>query len=223
MAFSARTLGFLAGLSEHNDRDWFTAHRADYDEALMAEAKAFVSAMGEALEAHTPDVHAEPRDNGSIFRINRDTRFSKDKRPYKDHLDMMFWVGEGRSRERPGFFFRLTTDKVHLGAGKHMLDKGELQRFRDAVAGPAGEELQGLVEGLRTAGYEVGNSHYKRVPRGYDADHPRADLLRFNALFAGADADHPVSLGDGGFVAWCDERFQATRPLLAWMVEHVTG
>lgn len=223
MAFSERSLRFLAGLSEHNDRDWFQAHRADYDEALMPEAKAFVTAMGEALAAHTPDVRAQPRVNGSIFRINRDTRFSKDKRPYKDHLDMMFWVGDGRSRERPGFFFRLTTERVHLGAGKHMLDKAELARFREAVAGAPGEELAGLVAELTGAGLEVGSSHYKRVPRGYDADHPRADLLRYNALFAAADAPHPPCLGDEGFVAWCDERFQATRGVLGWLVEHVTG
>ena len=218
MAFSDRTVAFLAELGDHNDRDWFAANRAVYDEALMPEAKAFVTAIGEALSAHTAEVHAEPRVNGSIFRINRDTRFSKDKRPYKDHLDMMFWVGEGRSRERPGFFFRLTRDRVHLGAGKHMLDKAELQRFREAVAGPAGERLASLVAELSAAGFEVGSSHYKRVPRGFDADHPRSGLLRYNALFAAADEAHPSCLAQNDFVAWCDRRFRATSGVLGWLV-----
>jgi len=222
MSFSARTVAFLAQLRDHNDRDWFRVNRAAYDEALMPEAKAFVVAMGHALAAHTSDLHAEPRVNGSLFRIHRDTRFSKDKRPYKDHLDMMFWVGDGRSRERPGYFFRLTPDRVHLGAGSHGLDKAELGRLRDAVAGGPGVALQALVEDLRGAGYEVGGQTYKRVPRGYDPNHERADLLRHSALFAASDTPHPPGLGGVGFVGWCDAHFRAVAPLLAWMREHVT-
>ena len=68
----------------------------------------------------------EPRINGSLFRINRDIRFSKDKSPYKAHLDLWFWEGEHRGWESPGFFFRLTPTKLMLGAGMHQFPKEHL-------------------------------------------------------------------------------------------------
>ncbi|MEM6991152.1 MAG: DUF2461 family protein, partial [Myxococcota bacterium] len=86
--FPKQTLTFLKGLGANNDKAWFTAHRADYDNYFMEPAKHFVVALGERLAKSSPGIHAEPKVNGSIFRINRDVRFSKDKRPYKDHLDL---------------------------------------------------------------------------------------------------------------------------------------
>ncbi len=88
--------------------------------------------------------------------------------------------------------------------------------------GGPGVALQALVEDLRGAGYEVGGQTYKRVPRGYDPNHERADLLRHSALFAASDTPHPPGLGGVGFVGWCDAHFRAVAPLLAWMREHVT-
>src|SRR5689334_19383589 len=105
--FAPEALRFLADLRAHNEREWFHAHRAQYDSLLLEPSRDFVEAMGEELAPFAPDVNADPRVGGSIFRIARDTRFSKDKRPYKDHLDLWFWQGAGKSRERPGFWFRL--------------------------------------------------------------------------------------------------------------------
>jgi uncharacterized protein (TIGR02453 family) len=103
--FPPEGLAFLAGLAEHNEKAWFDAHRAEYERGLLEPARDFVDAIGPELEAVHPGIHADPRVNGSIMRINRDTRFSKDKRPYKTHLDLWFWEGEGPSRMRPGFGF----------------------------------------------------------------------------------------------------------------------
>jgi uncharacterized protein (TIGR02453 family) len=95
--FPPATLRFLGDLAENNTKAWFDEHRADYESNWVAPAKAFVSAAGEALTDLAPRIEAQPRVNGSIFRVNRDTRFSKDKSPYKDHLDFWFWEGERRS------------------------------------------------------------------------------------------------------------------------------
>src|SRR5262249_21978378 len=95
--FQYELLEFLAGLRAHNDRTWFQAHREEYESLLLEPARDFVEAMGEELARFAPDVNADPRVGGSIFRIARDTRFSKDKRPYKDHLDLWFWQGAGKS------------------------------------------------------------------------------------------------------------------------------
>jgi uncharacterized protein (TIGR02453 family) len=117
--FPREALAFLAALAENNEREWFAAHRDEYESTLLEPARDFVVETGEELRGRGLDVHADPRVNGSIFRINRDTRFSKDKRPYKTHLDLWLWQGEGPSRSCPGFFFRLSPEALLLGSGKH--------------------------------------------------------------------------------------------------------
>jgi uncharacterized protein (DUF2461 family) len=81
-------------------------------------------------------LEAEARVNGSIFRINRDVRFTQDKRPYKDHLDLWFWEGD-RSSAVSGLFLRITSSRLTLGAGSHGSDRDRLAAYRDAVVGPA--------------------------------------------------------------------------------------
>ena len=105
--FPPETFAFLAGLEKNNSKEWFEAHRGDYEAYHVGPAKLFVAAIGPRLKAISKTVNAEPRVNGSIFRINRDVRFSKDKRPYKTTLDLWFWEGDKRGWDSPGFFLRL--------------------------------------------------------------------------------------------------------------------
>jgi uncharacterized protein (DUF2461 family) len=120
--FPPETIRFLRELRVNNRKDWFDAHRVDYEAYWVAPAKAFVVAAGQLLAELAPQIRAEPRVLGSIFRINRDTRFSRDQRPYKDHLDVWFWEGE-RRRAVSGFFARLTPEHLGVGASCHGLDK----------------------------------------------------------------------------------------------------
>src|SRR5919198_4021869 len=160
--FPPEVLSFLDDLSRNNRRDWLQAHRNVYDSALLEPARDFVEAMGNELG---PDFNADPRVGGSIMRIARDTRFSRDKRPYKNHLDLWFWHGDGRSRERPGLWFRLTPTQLVLGAGMHRFDRDFLGRYRDAVLDPErGAALAKAVAAVAKSGAEVGGGHYKRGP-----------------------------------------------------------
>jgi uncharacterized protein (TIGR02453 family) len=181
-SFPSDTVGFLRDVRAHNDKAWFDANRDRYESAYLEPAKDFVQAIGPALDRIVPGMTAEPRVLGSIFRINRDTRFSKDKRPYKDHLDFWFWEGE-RKTSVSGLFMRVSPDGVVVGAGAHGFDKPRLARFRDAVAGSAsGDELASVVGKLERAGHEVGGETYARTPRGFDVDEKRERLLRHSAL-----------------------------------------
>jgi uncharacterized protein (TIGR02453 family) len=117
--FDPAAFAFLGALAEHNERPWFHAHEADYRRLLLEPARDLVRALGEALAAVAPGVHADPRVNGSILRIARDTRFSADKRPYRPHLDLWLWEGDGPSRSCAGYFVRLDPDAVTLGVGAH--------------------------------------------------------------------------------------------------------
>ncbi|HEX9783748.1 MAG TPA: DUF2461 family protein, partial [Opitutaceae bacterium] len=105
--FPSETARFLRAFGENNDKAWFDAHRADYESAYLAPARSFVAALGPRLQRISPAVAFAPKVNGSIFRINRDVRFFKDKWPYKDHIDLWFWRGDRRGWDSPGFFFRM--------------------------------------------------------------------------------------------------------------------
>ncbi len=171
--FDPAALDFLRDLGEHNDRAWFEAHRADYEGLLLLPARELVIALGERLAAIAPGVNADPRVNGSILRINRDTRFSNDKRPYKTHLDLWLWEGDGPSRASSGFFLRLEADRVGYGAGMHHFEKGMLAAYRAAVDDPKrGPALQRAVKKATASGALVGREQWKRVPAPYAADHP---------------------------------------------------
>lgn len=145
--FPREGLDLLAGLAESNTREYFEEHRGTYESALLEPAKAFVVALGDVLRIHvSPFLRAEPRVNGSILRIQRDTRFTTDKRPYKDHLDMWFWEGQAPSRERPGLSVRLRPETVVLSAGMHRLEGVALARYRAAVDDDRrGEELENTI------------------------------------------------------------------------------
>lgn len=217
--FPPATTRFLADLSRHNTREWFEAHRESYERDWLEPAKEFVEAAGDALVELAPRIVAEPRVNGSIFRINRDTRFSDDKRPYKDHLDFWFWEGERRTA-LSGFFLRLTAREVTIGVGAHRFDKGQLEAFRNRVADPRdGAHLMDAVRALSRAGIPVSGEHYKRAPRGFELEGERERLIRFNALFAAVEQPHPKSLHTGRFVDYCVTRWRRMAPLHRWLVD----
>lgn len=220
--FPAETQKFLKSLSKNNTKDWFDAHRSDYEDYWVAPAKAFVDAAGDALQELAP-VAAEPKVNGSIFRINRDIRFSADKTPYKDHLDFWFWEGE-RKTAVSGFYLRITPEAVGVGVGAHSFDKDRLAQYRAAVVDDAaGKALKKAVAVLKAARVDVKGEHYKSLPRGFEAaDEFEEKYLRYNALWTGEDEPAPASLTSKRFVGWAMTRWSKQAPLHRWLVRHVS-
>jgi uncharacterized protein (TIGR02453 family) len=220
--FPSGTLDFLRGLAKNNTKAWFEGHRDDYEKFYVETAKAFVTEIGPRLQKISKTVQYAPRVNGSLFRINRDVRFSKDKSPYKPHLDLWFWEGEHRGWESPGFFFRLEPTKLILGAGMHQLAKEQLEPYRKAVLDDrAGKALLKLKDQLERDGYKLGGATRKTVPRGFDAAHPRASLLLHEGLHATHESKVPRSIATPAFVDECLVHFKATAPLSKWLGEHV--
>ena len=221
--FPPEGLAFLEGLARENTKAYFDAHRATYASALLEPAKAFVVALGEELHARvSPAIRAEPRVNGSILRINRDTRFSADKVPYKEHLDFWLWEGEGPSRERPGFFVRLRPATITVGVGMHRFERPALEAYREAVGEErSGRELEdAIARATGLPGVAVGGGEaYKRVPQGFGVDHPRADLLRHNALYVSGDWDLPAEVSSPGFAPWVAERLEHMAPVERWLTK----
>jgi uncharacterized protein (TIGR02453 family) len=220
--FPPETRAFLMGITAHNDKEWFTANRGLYDIGYVEVGRAFVEAMGPELEKISPGVRYEPKIGASLMRVNRDTRFSRDKRPYKDHLDLFFWHGERKGWTHPGFFLRLTGEDVWLGAGMHHFEGDLLTRYRDAVVDDrAGEALARAIAKVEAAGdYAIGSMPRKQVPRGYDKTHPRARYL----LWEGLPAMGRMPLEDAlapAFGATALTHFRNTWPIGKWLLDEV--
>lgn len=213
--FRPEALRFLVDLRKSNNREWFHAHREEYEELLLEPARDLVVALGEELRAFAPEVTADPRVNGSIFRIARDTRFAQDKRPYKDHLDLWFWIGD--RKRGPGFWFRLTPGELLLGSGMHRFDKAQLERYRQAVVDEAGAVLQEDADRLAADGYELGGRRYKRLPRGYEAPPERADLLLHDGVYGWIGLEVPDETFTPRFPAFCARHYRQLAPLNEWL------
>lgn len=225
MAFSGfppETFDFLSGLAQNNSKTWFDAHRPGYEAHWLAPAAAFVEAVAPGLRAIAPDVACEPRVNGSIFRINRDVRFSKDKRPYKTTLDLWFWQGARRSWEAPGFYLRLQPGSLIAGAGLHSFSPAQLAAFRAAVLDPvSGAALEAVIAGLGLLSLDAPTR--KTVPRGFDPAHPRAGLLRHEGLHAMHDGPLPASVYSAALVDEVLAIFARAAPVSRWLQAWVVG
>ncbi len=217
--FPEETEKFLSELMKNNRKVWFNEHRKEYDKVIVEPAKAFTEAMGERLTAVAPGIIAEPRINGSIFRIYRDTRFSRDKTPYKTHLGIFMWEGEGPKMECPGFYFHLEPPRLLLGGGIHIFSKSLLDEYRRSVVHPVhGPDLAEAVESVLQK-LHIGGRHYKRTPRGYDPEHPLAQLLLHNGLTAWTEGPVPEALYSTDIVDSCFDTFRKMVPIHRWLLK----
>lgn len=212
---------FLRDLAQNNNKAWFEANKKIYQEALQAPALSLVEALGERLsDAFPPITYDTRKTGGSLMRIHRDTRFSPDKTPYKTNIAMMF-APEGYQRmAAPGFGLQMTTEQVELVAGLFSFDKDQLERFRQAVTEEReGAALGNVVAQMQAAGdYTLGGKELKRVPRGYDPAHPRAEWLKYKGLHAFAP---PISLDVAQTPDLMDvvmHHFQTMAPLQGWLM-----
>jgi uncharacterized protein (TIGR02453 family) len=220
--FGPGTMAYLEELAQHQDRAWFAQNRARYEADLLGRQRAFVDAIGAAFAGVDPRVQAVPSVDRSIFRIYRDTRFSRDKSPYKTYADMLFWIGSDR-KTAPGYFLRIVPGSVWVGCGAHNLTPQQLAALRAGIVAPAtGTELERILGELEAAGYEIGERTLARVPQGFSAHAPRADLLRLTMVHAIlAVSPPPPEFGGPEFVEWSMAHFATVRPLVDWLAETI--
>jgi uncharacterized protein (TIGR02453 family) len=220
LGFSEKTPKFFKDLKKNNTKKWFEAHKQDYENYVMQPARAFVMAMGNKLRMQVPDIVAVPKINKSLFRINRDTRFSPDKSPYKTNMGIFFWEGNRPRMECPGFYFHLEPTVLMMGVGLYMFPKYLFDTYRNSVLhAKHGKELAEIVAKIeKTKGYRIGGKHYKRVPSGFDPSHAYANFLLFNGFHAGIETSIPEEFYSKKLVNYCWKKFQPLLPLHSWLV-----
>ena len=215
------TTQFFADIKENNNKTWFTEHKNDYQKFVVEPTKAFILAMGHRLEEVAPAIQYDTRMNGSgsMMRIYRDVRFSKDKSPYKTWLGIIFWEGSGKKTECPGFYFGLDDEGAGAHAGLYGFPKPFLEAYREAVVDDKlGKELTEILAAL-PPDYTSSEKHYKRVPRGFDKAHPRAELLMFNNMVVSAPRFSPDVVTSSALVDACFEHYRQMAPLQQWLAK----
>ncbi|MFC8039005.1 DUF2461 domain-containing protein [Paenarthrobacter sp. NPDC057355] len=195
---------FYEDLEENNNREWWLEHKSTYD----AEVKEPLTALLAVLE---------PRFGpAKIFRPNRDVRFSQDKSPYKTAQGAFAATQEG-----VGYYVQISADGLLIGGGYHSHTPAQLARYRAAVDAPeSGLELQKITDAVAEAGFTIEGEKLKTVPRGFDKDHPRAELLKHKSLSAGVEVGQPGWLSTAAAKDEIAARWEVLRPLVEWVSEH---
>ena len=219
--FSRTAPSFFHELAAEMSREWFTANRQRYEADWVVPMTALLGHVYAALApVYKPTKLAPPK----VMRIHRDVRFSKDKTPYKTHIGAVVAIA-GKSMSQgsaAAMYVHLGIDEEFVGVGIYMFDSNQLARWRKAIDGKAGAELATLIAKLRKAGYEIGgHDDYKRVPKPYTDQHPRADLLKLRGLTASPRAIPRGMLHQAKLAPWLSAHGKALAPLVKWIARHV--
>jgi uncharacterized protein (TIGR02453 family) len=192
---------FYETLEGDNSRTWWLANKATYDSCVKAPMDELLAELAPAFG------------EGRIFRPNRDTRFSKDKTPYKLNCAAVL----------PGGYISFSADGLFVGCGLYRPDGAQLQRFREAVADDrTGPELEAILAALREGGASVGTHEMlKTAPKGFDKDHPRIELLRHKGLHASREWPVGAWLGTKKAKDRVVAFLESARPLAGWIDRNV--
>lgn len=188
--FHPSAIQFLDELASHNNRDWFQANKGRYESDVLEPALEFVEAMQVPLEKISPHFLAvAKRTGGSLMRIYRDTRFSKDKTPYKTNIGIHFRHEKGKDVHAPGYYVHISPEESFVGAGMWHPDNKTLAKIRKTIHKDQAGWKRAAMGKAFTKQFERIGSSLKRPPKGYDADHPMIDELKRKDFIATANLD----------------------------------
>jgi len=184
--FTDRTLKFLRALKRNNRRDWFNAHKDDYEAHVRQPMMATIERLAQDFLAFAPELVASPK--ASLYRIYRDTRFSADKTPYKTHASAVFPTRGLPKHEGAGLYFHIGCEEVWIGGGMYAPQTPQLVAIREHIAGNV-RRLRSIVEspGFRRRVGALEGEKLARVPRGYPKDHEAGEYLRHRQFIAGRE------------------------------------
>lgn len=221
--FRPAALDFFRRLSRRNTREWFEAHRSEYEREVRAPFRALIEEMDVRLARLAPELIGDPR--RSMFRIHRDIRFSRDKSPYKTNAGVWFFhqdagkgVGTDAESGGSGFYLHLSADECFVAGGVWMPARQALQKIRAAFS----DDQAGFERIVRGSGFrrKFGgldeDAMLKRLPRGVAADHPAAHWLRYQSFTAHRMLSHREILSPK-LPAMLTRDFRSLLPLVRWL------
>jgi len=217
-------LAFLRELDDHNERDWFEAHRAAWDEGIVPAMLAWCGALADRLRDVMPKLVFVPRVGGSLYRLNRDIRFSRDKSPYKTHVAALLWEGSAEKHDAPGVYLHVSPDEVIFGGGLYVFEEGRLDRFRKLLHNEASaKRLKAALATAKKGGLKPDGEKLVKPPRGFDPEGPFADLAKYKGLVVGKTVKPAGWLHSKEALDRSEAAARAYAPLHAWMRDELCG
>lgn len=219
--FSRATLRFLAELAANNDRDWFLANKHRYETKVLDPALRFILSMQEPLARIAPHFVAEAtRSGGSLMRVYRDTRFARDKTPYKTNIGIHFRHELARDVHAPGYYVHIEPDSSFIGVGMWRPEAASLRGIRERIVARPAEWRRAVGDRAFGRLFELGGESLSRPPRGFDAAHPLIDDIRRKSFIAVREIETEACLAPG-FADDVASSFEAGEPLMRFLCKAV--
>jgi uncharacterized protein (TIGR02453 family) len=217
--FPTEGLQFLKRLKRNNNREWFADNKATYEESVKKPMHTLVEMLASEFEKFAPEIQASPKT--SLYRIHRDTRFSKDKSPYKTHAAAVFSARPLGKHEGAGFYFHIAPAELLIGGGLYMAEPEDLQAVREAIAANPARLTRILQnKAFRRMFGELTGQQLTRVPRGFAATHPAADYLRYKQFLAARTLPSEAATSRN-FARTLVETFKTLHPFIQFLNEPI--
>lgn len=183
--FPKESILFLRKLKKNNNRNWFIKNKEDYEEFVKLPMQSLITELHPHVVQFSTDFEVHPKK--SLFRIYRDVRFSSDKRPYKTHIAAHFVKrGKPKGLEGLGYYIHIEPGEIFLGAGIYIPSSDQLKRIRKAIVEREKEFLKLIKnQSIRKLYGNISGEKLKRIPQGFDPDHPMAEWLKHKQFFLG--------------------------------------
>ena len=213
--FPREMLQFFRGLSRNNNRDWFQPRKPVFEEQVKQPMLALAAALNADLRKFAPEYVTDP--DKAVYRIYRDTRFSKDKTPYKDHLAASFYRHAGARETGGGYYVAVSHKETAIGGGIYAPEPPALLAIRNHLAENY-RELQRILKNktLRELMGELHGDQLSRVPKGFASDHPAAGFLRYKRFILYVELP-PELATTPQFYGEVVKRFRAMQPFLQFL------
>jgi uncharacterized protein (TIGR02453 family) len=212
--FPPEALQFFRALARHNNRDWFQPRKAVFEEQVKQPMRELVEALNGAMKSFAPEYATDPEK--AIYRIYRDTRFSKDKTPYKDHIAASFYRSGTGPHKYGGYYVHVSHKEVAVGGGVYMPEPGVLLEIRQHIAAHHQKLRKILAAAVRRSLGELQGDQLTRVPKGFPVTHPAADLLRFKSFILYVNLE-PELAATPEFFGEVLTRFRTMKPFLDFL------
>ena len=219
--FEAETLKFLEDLSENNNREWFKEHKSRYEEQVLDVALRFIQSMHDPLQEIAPHFVAQAtRMSGSLMRVYRDTRFSKNKLPYKTNIGIQFRHELAKNVHSPSYYVHIDPDEVFLGAGMWRPDADPLRGIRERIAAKPADWKRAVGDKGFRRHFSLGGESLIRPPRGFDKDHELIDDIKRKSFIAVKYMDRDDCLSPQ-FQRRVETAFKAADPYMRFLCKAV--
>lgn len=219
--FEPQTLAFLDELSVNNNREWFKENKSRYEEQVLDVALRFIQSMHDPLHEIAPHFVAQAtRIGGSLMRVYRDTRFSKNKLPYKTNIGIQFRHEQAKNVHSPGYYVHIDPEQVFVGVGMWRPESDALRGIRERIAAKSAEWQRASRDNTFRRHFKLGGESLMRPPRGFDKNHEHIDDIKRKSFMGIRDMPRDAALG-AQFQRKVETSFKAATPFMRFLCKSV--